>query len=137
MISFFAEDVEPIEQEAHLTHWISSILINEGYQSEALNFILCNDAYLLDINVKYLKHNYLTDVISFNYGLGKMLSGDIYISVDRVKDNSLKFKSSFHDELHRVMAHGVLHFCGYNDKSEEEVVEMRAKEDYYLSLRTF
>jgi rRNA maturation RNase YbeY len=120
-----------------ITSWISDTIVNEAFKEGDINFIFCGDDYLLDINVKYLKHNALTDIISFDYSLGKKLSGDIFISVDRVKDNSVKYEVNFDDELHRVIIHGILHFCGYKDKTKEDKRLMRKKEDYYLSLRTF
>ncbi|MCB0460671.1 MAG: rRNA maturation RNase YbeY, partial [Flavobacteriaceae bacterium] len=102
-----------------------------------ISYIFCDDDYLLDINVKYLKHNTLTDIISFDYTDDGLISGDVFVSIDRVKENAEKFNVSFQDELHRVMIHGILHFCGYKDKTKEEEQLMRSKEDYYLSLRTF
>jgi rRNA maturation RNase YbeY len=120
-----------------ITSWISDTIVNEAFKEGDINYIFCGDDYLLDINVKYLKHNALTDIISFDYSLGKKLSGDIFISVDRVKDNSVKYEVNFDDELHRVIIHGILHFCGYKDKTKEDKRLMRKKEDYYLSLRTF
>jgi rRNA maturation RNase YbeY len=137
MIEFYSEEVEELQQQEELSGWISDIIVREGCKEGDLTYIFCSDDYLLDINVKYLKHNYLTDVISFDYSLGKTISGDIFISDDRVRENAVSFSKSFKDELHRVMAHGLLHFSGYNDKTEEELLLMRNKEDYYLSLRTF
>lgn len=100
-------------------------------------YIFCDDAYLLEKNLKYLKHNTLTDIISFDYTLDDYISGDIFISVERVHENASDLAISFKDELHRVMIHGILHYCGYKDKTEDDKKVMRAKEDYYLSLRTF
>lgn len=125
----------PINQS--IKDWIESAIVDENLKPGDINYIFCDDAYLLEKNIKYLKHNTLTDIISFDYTMGKLISGDIFISVERVKENAVSFKTNFIDELHRVMIHGVLHYCGYNDKSEEEKVQMRAKEDYYLSLRDF
>jgi len=117
--------------------WIVQAILLESFKIDTINYIFCNDDYLLEKNIKYLNHNTLTDVISFDYTLGKLISGDIFISVERVKENAQKFQTSFVDELHRVMIHGVLHYCGYNDKTQEEKKQMRSKEDYYLSLRDF
>jgi len=117
--------------------WITKVILNEKFKKGAINYIFCDDAYLLEKNIKYLKHNTLTDIISFDYSLGKIISGDIFISVDRVKENATLFKTHFTDELHRVMVHGVLHYCGYKDKTPAEKKLMRSKEDYYLSLRDF
>ncbi|MCA0932949.1 rRNA maturation RNase YbeY [Lutimonas saemankumensis] len=126
-----------LEEEDHVTSWIEFVLDEEHKELGELNYIFCDDDYLLDINIKDLKHNTLTDIISFDYTLGSVVSGDIYISFERVIDNAQELGVVFRDELHRVMVHGVLHYCGYRDKSIEEKVEMRKKEDYYLSLRTF
>ena len=102
-----------------------------------VSYIFCDDEYLYDINVKHLNHNTLTDIISFDYSLGKVVSGDIYISVERVEENAKERNIDFSDELHRIMVHGLLHYVGYKDKTEAEIRAMRKKEDYYLSLRTF
>jgi probable rRNA maturation factor len=125
----------PINQP--IKDWIESAIINENLKIGDINYIFCDDAYLLEKNIKYLKHNTLTDIISFDYTMGKIISGDIFISVERVEENASSYQVSFKDELHRVMIHGVLHYCGYNDKTAAEKVQMRAKEDYYLSLRDF
>ncbi len=117
--------------------WISQAINNENYKQEDINYIFCNDDDLLEYNIKYLKHNTLTDIISFDDSIGKVIGGDIYISVQRVEENAKLFEVSFEDELHRVMIHGILHFCGYNDKTESQKKTMRKKEDYYLSLRDF
>ena len=117
--------------------WIEFTLAEEDRELGEINFIFCDDDYLLDINRKQLKHNTLTDIISLDYSLGHVVSGDIYISVDRVRENASERDIDFLDEMHRVMIHGILHYVGYRDKSEEELAEMRSKEDYYLSLRAF
>jgi len=117
--------------------WISKVISNEKRKEGDINYIFCDDNYLLEKNIKYLKHTSLTDIISFDYTIGKIISGDIFISIERVKENSNIFKTRFLDELHRVMVHGILHYCGYNDKTDQEKKLMRAKEDYYLSLRDF
>ncbi len=117
--------------------WVTQAILNENFKEGNINYIFCDDAYLLEKNIKYLKHRTLTDIISFDYTMGKIISGDIFISIERVKENSKIFNTNFFDELHRVMMHGVLHYCGYNDKTEGEKTLMRSKEDYYLSLRDF
>lgn len=117
--------------------WVSNTIQEENLKEGNINYIFCDDAYLLDKNIKYLKHNTLTDIISFDYTMGKLISGDIFISVERVKENAIAFKTTFKDELHRVMIHGVLHYCGYIDKTDADKKLMRSKEDYYLSLRDF
>jgi len=126
-----------LEHETQIADWVQFTLDTELRELGELNYIFCDDDYLHDINVKTLNHNTLTDIISFDYTQGIVVSGDIYISYERVKDNSEELGLTFKDELHRVMIHGILHYCGYKDKSEEDKLTMRAKEDYYLSLRTF
>ncbi len=135
IFNFLAEVKVSLNQP--LKDWIISTTTLEKYKIDIINYIFCNDAYLLEKNIKYLKHNTLTDIISFDYSVGNVISGDIFISVERIKENAKKYQTNFIDELHRVMIHGVLHYCGYNDKTKEEKMQMRAKEDYYLSLRDF
>ncbi len=135
MISFNYEIEFNLQEEADVSNWISNLIEEENYKEGEINYIFCSDDYLHKINVDFLNHNTLTDIISFDYTVGKELHGDIYISIDRVKDNAKDFNVQFKDELARVMAHGVLHYCGYKDKSEEDVKIMRSKEDYYLSKR--
>lgn len=117
--------------------WVSNTILNENLKEGEINYIFCDDNYLSEINVKYLNHNTLTDIISFDYTIGKIISGDIFISVERVQENAILYQTKFIDELHRVMIHGILHYCGYKDKTKEEKALMRTKEDYYLSLRDF
>ncbi len=126
-----------LQNQEPLRSWITFVLDQENKELGEINYIFCDDDYLLDFNVKILNHSTLTDIISLDYTLGYVVSGDIYISYERVMDNSEMLGVSFIDELHRVMIHGVLHYCGYSDKSDEEKKVMRSKEDYYLSLRTF
>jgi len=126
-----------LDDEPQISDWVRFTLDSEGKELGELNYIFCDDEYLHKINVKTLKHNTLTDIISFDYTQGIVVSGDVYISYERVKENSEELNISFKDELHRVMIHGVLHYCGYKDKLQEDRLKMRAKEDYYLSLRTF
>ena len=126
-----------LDDEPQISDWVRFTLDSEGKELGELNYIFCDDEYLHQINVKTLKHNTLTDIISFDYTQGIVVSGDVYISYERVKENSEELNISFKDELHRVMIHGVLHYCGYKDKLQEDKLKMRAKEDYYLSLRTF
>ncbi len=137
MITFNYETKFKLISVKKIANWISRSIVNETYKEGDINYIFCNDDYLLDINVKHLKHNLLTDIISFDYSIGKMLSGDIFISIDRIRENALKYKVNVDDELQRVIIHGILHFCGYKDKAKEDKRLMRKKEDYYLSLRTF
>ena len=137
MITFNYETEFELTINTKIASWISKSIANEAFKEGDINYIFCDDNYLLDINVKHLKHNELTDIISFDYSLGKILSGDIFISIDRVRENSVEYEVNFDDELHRVIIHGILHFCGYKDKTKEDKRLMRKKEDYYLSLRTF
>ncbi len=126
-----------LEDENKLSDWVAFILDQEDKERGEINYIFCDDDYLHEINVKTLNHNTLTDIISFDYTVGDVVSGDIYISYERVADNADKLGHNVREELHRVMAHGILHYCGYKDKESEDKITMRAKEDYYLSLRTF
>ena len=137
MIFFNYQKPIKLDKPEELKHWINEVIVCENYKLGEINYIFCTDEYLSDINVKYLKHNTLTDIISFDYSIGHLLSGEIYISIDRIKENAKLYNSTMIDELHRVMIHGVLHYCGYPDKTKEEKVLMRRKEDYYLSLRAF
>ena len=126
-----------LEDEANISDWVMFTLDQEEKELGEINYIFCDDDYLHEINVKTLNHNTLTDIISFDYTIGLVISGDIYISYERVLENAEKLSLSFKDELHRVMIHGILHYCGYKDKEEVDIKTMRSKEDYYLSLRTF
>ena len=126
-----------LENKNSLSDWIAFVLDQEEKELGEINYIFCDDDYLHEINVKTLKHNTLTDIISFDYTVGEVVSGDIYISYERVKENAGKLSHDFRDELHRVMVHGILHYCGYKDKDDTDILMMRSKEDYYLSLRTF
>lgn len=126
-----------LDEEEKLSDWVSFVLDQEGRELGEINYIFCDDDYLLEINVKTLNHNTLTDIISFDYTIGDVVSGDIYISYERVWENAEKLSLDFREELHRVMVHGILHYCGYHDKVEKDRLVMRSKEDYYLSLRTF
>ena len=137
MVSFFYQNNFKVRNELSLEKWIKFIEDQELKEAGELNFILCEDNYLLDMNVKYLKHNTLTDVITFDYTIDNIISGDVYISIERVQENASDLDLHLLDELNRVMVHGVLHLCGYKDKTDEELSLMRSKEDYYLSLRTF
>ena len=137
MIEYNSETTFALEEDISLSKWIEFTIHQENKDLGELNYIFCDDDYLLEINIKQLKHNTLTDIISFDYSLGNIISGDIFISVERVRDNARELHIDFKEELHRVMIHGVLHYCGYKDKTVSEKQLMRSKEDYYLSLRTF
>ena len=134
MISFNYEIDFQIQDETKKRRWISSLIEEENCREGEINYIFCSDEYLHKINVDFLSHDMLTDIISFDYSVGKELHGDIYISIDRVRDNASDFKVCFENELLRVMAHGVLHYCGYKDKTDKDQELMRSKEDYYLSI---
>ena len=133
MISFNYETDLQLDNEEELSQWIANTITEEGFSEGEINYIFCDDAYLLGLNIEFLDHDTLTDIISFDYTLGKLINGDVYISVERVRDNAVDFKETFEIELSRVMIHGILHYCGYKDKTEEEEAEMRSKENYYMS----
>ncbi|OAV45772.1 rRNA maturation RNase YbeY [Lewinella sp. 4G2] len=125
----------PEEQYAPLTTWIEQIIATRGGLMGPINYIFCGDTYLHAMNVEYLDHDTLTDIITFPYERFPTVSGDLFISTERVKENAVDMNASFRDELHRVMIHGVLHLCGQGDKSDEEAKEMRSLEDWALSQR--
>ena len=136
-ILFFSEGSNfIIKNKKKLRNWIYASIDLENKGIGSINFIFCSDDYLHSLNVQYLKHDTLTDVITFDYTEDSpLLSGDIFISIDRVKENAKQFGTPFVDELHRVMIHGLLHLAGYSDKTDQETALMRSKEDYYLSLQ--
>jgi probable rRNA maturation factor len=120
-------------EKKQLKQAVTELMDNEGRDFESLDYIFCSDEYLLEINQKYLEHDDLTDIITFDLSDSpRLIKGEIYISVERIQDNSLLFNTSFRDELARVVFHGALHLCGYKDKGKKEQAEMRAKENYYL-----
>ena len=118
MISFSAETSFELSNPQLTGAWLGSIISQEGYSEGEVSVVFCDDKYLFKLNVEFLNHDTLTDVIGFNYSLSNEIHGEIYISIDRVEDNAVEFSQAFETELLRVMAHGVLHFCGYNDKTE-------------------
>ena len=134
MINFNYETDYQLDSENTYSNWICKIVGTEDGEVVQLDYIFCDDAYLLEINNKYLEHDTYTDIITFDYTDGKNISGDVFISIDRVKENAKTFSVSFDAELRRVMAHGILHLLGYGDKSEDEAVIMRAKEDEKMEL---
>ena len=133
MIEFNYETDFKIDDEHRLENWIETIAADKGFEIGEINYIFCDDDYLLKLNREFLQHDTLTDIISFDNSMGKLISGDIFISVERVSDNAKDFKVSFDEELHRVMIHGVLHYMGYKDKSEEDEKEMRHQENLALN----
>lgn len=134
MISYNYETEFLISNEEEYTSWIEKVVESEGKDLGELSYIFCDDEYLLEINQQYLDHDTLTDIISFDYTEGNVVSGDIFISVERVRDNANDFKVSFEDELKRVIIHGVLHYCGYKDKSESDELLMRSKEEEKIKM---
>jgi probable rRNA maturation factor len=138
-INFFKEEIKfRLSKQNELRKWILRLIKKEKYSLSVLNLIFCSDRYLLKMNKNYLSHDYFTDIITFdNSEEPKMIEGDIYISIDRVKANSKKFKTTFENELHRVMAHGVLHLLGYSDKNKKQSTEMKQQEEKWLKERDF
>lgn len=139
-ISFFVEDITfVLRQKQKVREWINDVIKSEGFSRIAeLNFIFCSDEYLLDINKEYLDHDTYTDIITFDSSeVEDVIAGDIFISIERVRENAEKFSVVETDELHRVIVHGVLHLCGYMDKSKEEKNTMTSKENEYLTKRKF
>jgi len=138
-IEFFSEDIEfELDNPDQVSEWIATVIEQHGQELSNLTYVFCSDDYLHQINVEYLDHDTLTDIITFNNAdEDGTVEGDIFISVDRVRDNSTELGTSFEDELHRVIIHGVLHLLGFSDKSEEEEALMRKQEDSSLSLRKF
>lgn len=134
MISFNYESDFILEQEDVYASWIETIIESENKILGEISYIFCDDDYLHNINMQYLNHDTLTDIISFDYTEGDIISGDIFISIERVKDNASDFDVSFNEELKRVLAHGVLHYCGYKDKSDAEALLMRSKEEEKIKL---
>ncbi|KGO83342.1 rRNA maturation factor [Flavobacterium beibuense F44-8] len=129
MINFNYETDFELENETLYEEWVSKIIDSEDKTEGEINYIFCDDEYLLQKNIEFLNHDTLTDIISFDYTMGNLISGDIFISVERVKDNAADFNVDFVEELKRVMAHGILHYCGYKDKTEEDSALMRSKEN--------
>jgi rRNA maturation RNase YbeY len=134
VITFNSETTFNLQNEAKTTTWIERVVVSEGFAIGEINYIFCDDAYLNHINKEFLKHDSFTDIISFDYSLGKQISGDIYISIERVLDNAEKYNVTFENELRRVMIHGVLHYMGYKDKTTEEKKVMRLKENSTIYL---
>jgi probable rRNA maturation factor len=134
MISFNYETDFELSSESDFTTWIQNVIASENKEEGDINYIFCDDGYLCKINIEYLNHDTLTDIISFDYSEGNFLHGDIFVSVERVAENAKEFNVSFDNELKRVMAHGVLHYCGYKDKSKSDALLMRQKEDEKIMM---
>lgn len=136
MIRYFNEDVDFVLKRKLLNNrWLKTVAGSEMKKIGDINIIFCSDNYILDINLKYLQHDYFTDIITFDYCERDFLSGDLFISIDSVRENSEHYGVEFEEELNRVMVHGLLHLVGYDDHNEEDVKVMRQKEDYYLGIR--
>jgi len=136
MITFHNEDIKfNLKNKRLLKSWIKDSTQNENCSVGNLTYVFCSDEHLLNMNKEHLNHNYYTDIITFSYNVEKQISGDFFISIDRVDENANQQNSKFTDELHRVLIHGVLHLVGYNDKTDLQQAEMTSKEDYYLNLR--
>mgnify|MGYP001013390479 CR=1 FL=1 len=134
MISFNYETDFELQDEAKYEEWLAAVIESEDKTEGEINYIFCDDEYLLQKNIEFLDHDTLTDIISFDYTMGNLISGDIFISVERVADNATDFNVPFDEELKRVMAHGILHYCGYKDKTENDEKIMRAKEEEKMLL---
>ncbi len=135
-IHFFTEEIDfRIQKPIKTKQWIKAVIKTEGHQLETLNYIFCSDEFLLAKNIEYLNHSTYTDIITFDTSDTESIEGDIFISVDRIRDNAEKLNLPFEDELDRVIIHGVLHLIGYTDKGNAQKKLMREKEDSYLSLR--
>lgn len=134
MIDFHFETDFEMTDTAMYSAWVTTVIASENYQEGEIVYIFCDDAYLLGLNQRYLNHDTLTDIITFDYCDGKILSGDLFISTERVKENAQEYNVDFHCELLRVMSHGLLHLMGYDDKSEAQRSEMRKKEEEKIKL---
>ena len=136
MISYFFEDTDfQFKNRTINNRWLRLVAESEIRRIGQISIIFCSDNYILDVNQQYLQHDYFTDIITFDYCEGDRLSGDLFISVDTVRENALEYGTEFVDELNRVIVHGVLHLIGYDDHCDEDIAVMRSKEDYYLSLK--
>jgi rRNA maturation RNase YbeY len=134
MINFNYETDFTLDNEEAIADWLTNVITSENKKEGEINYIFCDDEYLHKINLEYLNHDTLTDIISFDYTMGNEISGDIFVSIERVKDNAKDFNVVFEEELKRVLVHGILHYCGYKDKGEAEELLMRSKEDEKIAL---
>ena len=134
IINFYFENDFNLNDHDSYEEWLKKVISSEEKELEEVSYIFCDDQYLLEINQKYLNHDTYTDIISFDSCIGNILQGDIFISTERVSENSAEYGVEFQEELRRVMAHGILHFCGYKDKSEEEQSLMRQKEEEKMQM---
>jgi probable rRNA maturation factor len=134
MISFNYETDFELLNEPDFSKWLSEVILSENKKEGEINYIFCDDDYLLEINQQYLDHDTLTDIISFDYSVGNELNGDIFVSVERVKENASDYNVSFQEEIQRVLVHGILHYCGYKDKTEADELVMRRKEEEKMKM---
>ena len=132
MIQFNSETGFTLEKQDTINKWISNVILSESFKEGDINYVFCDDEYLHKLNMEFLSHDTLTDIISFDYSIGKIIHGDVFISIERVDENAKIFNNRFLNELYRVLVHGVLHYCGYKDKTEADKKTMRSKEDFYL-----
>jgi len=136
MVRYFTEDISfNFKGRALNNRWLRMVAESEIHRIGDVNIIFCSDRYILDVNMKYLQHDYFTDIITFDYCEGDRLSGDLFISIDSVRENAVEYGTQFEEELHRVIVHGILHLIGYDDHTKEQIAQMRSKEDYYLAMR--
>ena len=136
MVSWFTEDIKfDYAEKRRTARWLKLVAESEIRRLGDISIIFCSDNYILDVNIKYLSHDYFTDIITFDYCEGDILSGDLFISIDSVRENASFYGTEFSEELNRVIVHGILHLIGYDDHSDKEKKVMRQKENYYLSLR--
>jgi probable rRNA maturation factor len=133
MINYFFENIDPKKIDSNISTWLEDLIVSESRKPGDINYIFCDDDYLLKVNQDYLDHDYYTDIITFDYVKGKTISGDIFVSLPRILDNASTLSQDFESEFRRVLAHGLLHLCGYKDKTEEEASTMRQKEDFYIN----
>ncbi|UAB86377.1 rRNA maturation RNase YbeY [Zunongwangia sp. SCSIO 43204] len=134
MINFYSENDFNLENTDLYKNWLQRVISSEDKRLGEISYIFCDDEYLLDINQRFLDHDTYTDIISFDDSTGNLLNGDIYISTERVKENAAEFNEDFYTELKRVIVHGILHYCGYKDKSKEDAALMRRKESEKIKL---
>ena len=134
IINFYSENDFELQPSSQFEVWIKEVIASEGKKAGEISFIFCDDEYLLEINQQYLDHDTYTDIISFDNSVGNVLNGDIFISTERVAENASEYGVTFEEEIKRVIVHGVLHFCGYKDKSKEEAQLMRTKEEEKMKM---
>lgn len=137
MIEFNSEVAFELPYEGEIGAWLRNVILAEGFTLGELSFVFCSDTFLLDINREFLNHDTLTDIITFDYNLGKEVNGEVYISIDRIRENAVEYGVAFINELARVLVHGTLHLCGFRDKTDEEQKTMRGRENHYLKKARF